>query len=208
MTTETFWFELVRTLATTVTAAAAVAGLVIAAHGLNKWQAETAGKLRIELAEGVLADFYEARDIIQAARSPLTVRSPLNLGSERPVADIYDNSIEAASRVSKRLEDKSDFFSKLYSRRYRFVAHFGKEATKPYEELRHVHDEIIAASRLLASIAQGPWTGDPKVPVQWMAMIRSDPNKEDQIAKRLDAAIAQIEQTCGPIIQTGVKPSF
>jgi hypothetical protein len=221
MTTETFWFELVRTLGSTVTAVAAVIGVVIAAHGLNKWQAETAGKLRIGLAEGVLADFYEARDIIQAARSPQAPRTLLDLGSgpplnlegepstrrrvawETPVmTEAYDKMYVAASR----LENKTEFFSKLHARRYRFVAHFGPEAAKPYEEVRRVHDEIIIASRYLVSCALGGFTGDPKVPEQWKITVQFDPKKEDQIAKRLDAAIAQMEQTCRPIIQAGVKP--
>jgi hypothetical protein len=108
--------------------------------------------------------------------------------------------------AASRLENKTEFFSKLHARRYRFVAHFGPEAAKPYEEVRRVHDEIIIASRYLVSCALGGFTGDPKVPEQWKITVQFDPKKEDQIAKRLDAAIAQMEQTCRPIIQAGVKP--
>ncbi len=62
--------EVVKVLGSVATAGAAWFAATIAYRGLNKWRAETIGKRKAELAEEVIADFYEARDIIIAARSP------------------------------------------------------------------------------------------------------------------------------------------
>ena len=59
--------EMIKAVAPVFTAGAACSGAYIAYRGLTKWHAETVGKRRVELAEDVLADFYQARDIIQAA---------------------------------------------------------------------------------------------------------------------------------------------
>src|SRR4051794_27219028 len=123
LSTCSFWFELVRTLASTVTAVAAVVGLIIAARGLNKWQAE------------VLADFYEARDIIQAARSPVTrpgegsTRKEMDPMLSHP-APVFDQFYA----VAERLQNKGEFFARLFARRYRFKALFGSNAEKPFED--------------------------------------------------------------------------
>ena len=64
------WIELAKAIPSVVTAITAVVAVIIAARGLNRLRAETIGKRKVERAEDVLADFYQARDIINAARSP------------------------------------------------------------------------------------------------------------------------------------------
>jgi hypothetical protein len=98
----------------------------------------------------------------------------------------------------------------MFARRYRFRAHFGPDIAKPFEDLRRIHDEVINAARVMmvgstlggfGSAAfyekthQTLWSPKPK---------GDEPLPEDPISKRLDAAVAQIEQTCRPIIQEGV----
>jgi hypothetical protein len=200
-----FWFEVVKTAASTITAIAAVVGVIIATRGLDKWRAEATGKLRIELAEGVLADFYEARDIIQAARSrPSSGSEPSTRKREPYETDVMSSAYDALYFVGSRLENKSEFFSKFHSRRYRFWAHFGPEAAKPFEEVRGVYDEIVGASLWLSRVPLGGM-GDVKYFEKLKSITQPQAGKEDEIAKRLDAAVAQIEQTCRPIIQEGVR---
>ena len=47
---------------------ALIIAAVIAAFGINAWRREHVGKKRAELAEETLALFYEAQDVINAAR--------------------------------------------------------------------------------------------------------------------------------------------
>ncbi len=48
----------------------AIIAAYVGLKGLSRWRAETVGKRKSELAEHVLADFYQARDIYEWARFP------------------------------------------------------------------------------------------------------------------------------------------
>ncbi|TDI82488.1 MAG: hypothetical protein E2O80_02055, partial [Betaproteobacteria bacterium] len=61
--------------------------------GVSAWKREFVGKRRIELAETVLALFYEAEDAIKQIRSPFSFDGE---GSTRKHAD---NELEAESRI-------------------------------------------------------------------------------------------------------------
>ena len=52
--------------------AASVASFAVI-YGVNAWRREYVGKRKIELAEEVLALFYEARDVISYIRNPFSV---------------------------------------------------------------------------------------------------------------------------------------
>ena len=136
-----------KVLGAAATAGAAWFDATIAYHGLNKWRAETIGKRRAELAEEVLADFYQARDIITAARSPGSFGHE---GSARQRA-VWENEDDARKlnayfATTERLENKAEFFAQLRARRYRFMAHFCRTAAKPYDELFKIRAEILRQS--------------------------------------------------------------
>jgi hypothetical protein len=113
-------------------------------RALSDWTRKT------ELAEAVLADFYKARDLLTAARSPGSVKgegtSRLRYEDESAESTNYLDAIHAPlERISKN----SSFFSELHARRYRFMALFGAEASKPFDLLWSVHDEIVSATQFL-----------------------------------------------------------
>jgi hypothetical protein len=76
-----FWWEAAKILPSVVTALTAILGVTIAARGLTKWRGETIGKRQAELAEEILADFYEARDAIE--RIDFQLCNLLQVESER-----------------------------------------------------------------------------------------------------------------------------
>ena len=124
--------ELIKDLAPFFTAGAAWFAAWTAWRGLNRWRAETIGKRKAEIAEEVLADFYEARDIINPARSPGS------LGGEGGTRQRFEweteedtRMLDAYFRTTERLSKNAEFFAKLDARRYRFIAVFGKESAKP-----------------------------------------------------------------------------
>ena len=67
--------EIIKVMAPIFTASAACFGVWLGWKGLSKWHTETVGKRRVELAEAVLADIYEAKEIIENARSPGRLRA-------------------------------------------------------------------------------------------------------------------------------------
>ena len=119
--------------------------------GVNAWRREYIGKRKLELAEEVLALFYEARDAIRYIRNP---SGYVGEGSTRNAApnespeekQISDNAYVVFERYNKR----QDLFNKLYSMRYRYMAQFGKDSAKPFDDLNKIVNDIFISARMLS----------------------------------------------------------
>jgi hypothetical protein len=140
--------EFIKAVAPMFTAVAACTGAWIGWCGLKKWRAETIGKRKAELAEDVIADFYEAR-------------------------------------------------------KYRFIAHFGVEAVKPYNDLSQIVGEIRNAVHMLTVTHKMHKT--PELETNHRKWLTTIFGGADDIPKRLDAIVTAIEETCRPAIQETVR---
>jgi hypothetical protein len=201
------WIEFAKAIPSVVTATTAVVGVSIAARGLNKWRTETIGKRKAELAEEVLADFYQARDILNAARSPGSFGHE---GTTRTKSDWESEddtrTLNAYFATAERLNNKSEFFAQFYARRYRFVAHFGLAAGAPYGEFNSIYAEIITAVRMLITTYRNRDEGSlPINRVKWEAGIGWSPSDDDEIPARIDAIVSTIERICRPAIQEAAR---
>jgi hypothetical protein len=179
---------------------------VVAIYGINAWRKEFQGKRKIELAEEILSLFYEARDAISAIRSPFgfqgegSTRKPQE-GETPQEKQARDN----AYVVYERLDKRKEVFNKLHSKRYQFMARFGKEEAKPFEELRHMVIEIKCAADQLAEIwCEVPYDEEDKKTLKEQ---RKEQEKifwyygsSDPIVPRVEKIISDIEAICKPII--------
>lgn len=145
-----WWVEVLRAAPSIATAGTAIIGVLVAKAGLEKWRRETIGKRKAELAEDVLADFYQTQDVINAARSPGS------LNDEGSTRQKVEGETEADTRrlnayhsVAERLFNKGEFFAELHARRYRYIALFGIDAVKPYDLLFRIRSEIITSVQML-----------------------------------------------------------
>jgi hypothetical protein len=196
--------ETIKVLGAIATGGAAVTAAYVARRGLQKWRDEAIGKRRAELAEEVLADFYEARDLINSARVPGS------MGGEGSSRHRSEHETEQQSKyfdsifcVVERLGKKADFFAQLASRKYRFVAHFGQPASKPYDDLNMIYSEIIAAVRMLM-ITYGQDNSEARIARQekWENAIGWGlGDVADTVPERLNQIVAAIENICRPVIQ-------
>jgi hypothetical protein len=207
-----WWVELLRAMPSIVTAATAIVGVILAKAGLEKWRRETIGKRKVELAEEVLADIYQARDIIQAARSFANFN---NEGSTRHKEEWETEddtgTLNAYFAAIERLNNQSEFFAELYARRYRFIALFGRDAAKPYDDLFQIRNDIIIAARMLLRTHQRFKVQRPRRPRDEESLLKSREKwektiwwglpEEDPIPSRLDCIVEAIEKTCRPAIQ-------
>jgi hypothetical protein len=201
------WIELAKAIPSSVTAITAVVGVVIAARGLNRWRAETIGKRKAELTEEVLADFYQARDIINAARSPGSFGYE---GATRQKAD-WESEDDTRTLNSyfvtiERLNKKHEFFAQLHARRYRFIAHFGLEAAKPYDDLFDIRAEVISAVQMLIMTYRDRDQGSPPSDrAKLQDVIWDRHNKADPIPGKLDRIVEAIENISRPAIQEAAR---
>jgi hypothetical protein len=120
--------------------------------GVSAWKREFVGKRRIELAESVLAMFYEAEDAIRE------IRNPFSFGGEGKTRKRAENEREEESQlldqayvVFERYQKREQFFAQLRSMRYRYMAAFGSSAAEPFDELAKVLNEIFIAARMLGT---------------------------------------------------------
>ncbi|MCP3167373.1 hypothetical protein [Myxococcus qinghaiensis] len=173
-------------------------------RGLADWKRQT------ELAEQVLSDFYRARDIFMAARSPDSFSGE---GATRPKSEDesesdtrYRNAIYAPF---ERLTKSSSFFAELHARRYRFMALFGTEAAQAFDLLRSAHNEILFATECLLEEHKnemshvGP-TGAQHYVKDWKATIWRSTGGKDMITPMLETAVATIERICRTALE--VRP--
>lgn len=167
-----------------------------ALRGVNAWRIEALGRRKAELAEEVLAQFYRARDALIWARLPAEGAGGDASASQSPEAAARGASAMAAP--IERLNQASQVFSELQASRYRFMAYFGEEAARPFDELRKVHDDVVeASSRLIRRQGKPPSTGDAtdRDTIGW------GPYGSDQLAERLERAVRAIELICRPLIE-------
>jgi hypothetical protein len=181
------------------------AEIALAEKKLALDRAFAAWKRRSELTEVVLADFYQARRIIQEARLP-GIRGDEGKSRPRSDRDKEENArLDEYFAPAERLYKKSEFFSQLHARRYSFMTFFGSESGKPFDDLHKVHSDIIVAVQMLLMTDRERSEGfNPQGIRQWQATIGWNP-EADTISSRLDTIVDVIEQTCRPVIQEPVQ---
>jgi hypothetical protein len=179
------------------------ADLALAEKRLRLDRTFAAWKRQTEFAEEVLADFYQARDIIAGARSP---GSYSHEGETRPKAtweSEYDTrKLNAYFSTAERLDNKADFFAQLHARRYRFLALFGKDGSQPFDDIFRIRHEIIVAVQMLVFTYQARTEGSlPEDRGTWERVIWDTQSKDDPIPDRLNRAVEAIETICRPALQ-------
>ncbi len=181
-----------------------------AIYGIGSWRREYIGKKRVELAEEVLCLFYEARDAVQHIRN---LFSQGNEGSSRKAdgnetpeqKEAYDRAYVLFERFNTHLE----LFNKMHSIRYRFMAQFGTDVGKPFEDFRRTLNIMQASAQALARA----WAENhrhfrtDKQEAAHYDFVTKQENifwetlpEEDTIKPKVEKCIDDIEKICRPII--------
>ena len=183
-------------------------GIWVAIYGIDSWRREHKGKREIELAEEVLALFYEARDTIRYIRSPFSPAGECADIEKAPnETDSQWQARKNASVVFKRYDDRKELFNKIYAARYRFMAQVGTEEAQPFDDLNIIVQEIKTAAFMLAQLwPRDNFPNEEQLQrhleqVQQKEDIIWDSGAEsDQIKLKIDDVITRIEKTCREII--------
>lgn len=165
----------------------------------------TLAKRRAEVAEKVLADFYEIRRAFDVIRSPMIWAEEMQ--SEDGVAeDIISND---GFNVRRRMRQYSDLFSRLDATRFAFGALFGHTATDAYMKLVRVHNRVFEAAGDLLRYRGQEEDGNLREHLRKMRRVAfsmthyDDEGQEvaDTIKSELDEIIAEIEALCRPALE-------
>ncbi len=183
-----------------------------AMYGFDAWRREHIGKRRIELAEEVLALFYQAKDAIDAMRSPFGYGGEGQ--SRKADADELPEHKEALDRafvLIERYNRYSDVFAKLHALRYRFIAQNGPDKAEPFDGLNVIVNELIGAARKMARLATLPeWSlRTPEAEerhnrqlLELDAIYYGTGGADDPISPRVEKVLGRMEATCREIIES------
>jgi len=140
------------TMADVITAISVAISAIAFVAGINAWRREFIGKRRIELAEDVLALFYEAQDAIRE------IRNPFSFGGEGKTRKRDENEREEEAQlldqayvVFERYQKREKLFAELRSMKYRVMATFGSNAGEPFDEISRILNEIFSSARILGT---------------------------------------------------------
>lgn len=129
----------------------AIAAIAFVA-GINAWKREFVGKRCIELAETVLALFYEAQDAIREIRNPFSF---VGEGTTRKRSEHEREEesalLDQAYVVFERYQKREKLFAELRSMKYRVMAAFGSNASEPFDELNQILKEIFISAQILGT---------------------------------------------------------
>ena len=196
--------EVIKALAPAVTATAAAVGAYVGIRGLNRWQAEMMGRRRTELAEDVLAGFYQARDIIAAIRSPAGYAGEsANRKAPPNESEHVKRDRDAAFVPIARYQAHQVFFGELFAKRYRMRAIFGAAADGPFNAIDKCVREVLASANMLMGMA-----GEHGTEKEEGRKFRREREatiwggySDDGLAARVEAAVEQMEKLCQPLLE-------
>ena len=188
---------------------AVVAAAVIAARGLTAWRSEIQGRRRYELAEEVLALFYETKDRISYMRNPTGVEGE---GSTRKRAEGEDPDVsqrlDLAYTAFERYQKSQEAFNRLRALRYRFMAIYGTEAAEPFDKIHQAATRVLLSSRALAHLWGTPSrrARNESEAIRINESVRKheavfwEGEEDDPITPLVDSAVEEMELTCKKIL--------
>jgi len=184
---------------------AVILASLFAIHGINSWRREMKEKRKYEVAEEVLALFYEARDKISLIRMPAIMRGGEEESSTPGLSEsLQKKAISEANIIIERYQKYQKTFNRLHALLYRFKVIFGEEKTKPFYDLSKVTSDILNAARRLGSL----WQRSNRIKNEkeakiarenidkYEAVIWENWFEPDPIDKRVQTIIAEIEKNC------------
>jgi len=195
----------------------AQAGAVISAcwaiiSGIGAWKREFIGKRQIELAEQVLAKFFEVKDAIAYIRNPF---SSSNEGKTRQRSDNeLTNESELLDRgyiVVERYSAKESVFAEFNTLKYKFMASFGVDTEQIFNDTNKALNSIFVSARMLATHY---WKRQGRVSMEGDEFQRhldemhrhegvfwDIGNEEDEIRKKLNEIQEKLEKATAPCFQ-------
>lgn len=181
----------------------------VAIYGIDSWRREHRGRRQADLAEETLALFYEAKDAIIHMRSPMGFTSETEDVEKRDgESDANYEARKSANVVFYRYNQHIELFNKIHAMRYRFMAQFGADRARPFDELRKIVGEITIAARTLGRLWPRSRFRDEEAFEKHLELVQKyeetfwdSYGEEDPINPRLDDIISTIENSCRAIIE-------
>lgn len=186
-----------------ITQLSAIVAIWVAIYGIDSWRREHMGRKRSDTAEEALALMYEAADAIEHIRHPVSFSNEHGeIARGERESDEQWQARKNANVAFARYNRYQELFNKLHAMRYRFMAQFGKDKAAPLIEIRRVVNEILSAASTLSRLwprdhfgTEEGWVNHQKLIEKYEAKFWSKLAEEDELADRIQRAVAAMEAT-------------
>jgi len=202
----------VANLATIVQLVAVISACWAIISGVGAWKREFIGKRKIELAEQVLAKFFEVRDAVAFIRNPF---SNSNEGKSRERSQNEDKAeselLDRGYIVVERFQKKEACFLEFNTLKYRFMAAFGRDSEDIFLETTKTVNSIFISARMLSTHY---WQRQGRVPMEadefkrhLDEMHRHESifwemgGEDDETSKKLQHILERLEKITAPCFQ-------
>ena len=199
----------------------AQAGAVISAcwaiiSGIGAWKREFIGKRQIELAEQVLAKFFEIKDAIAMIRSPFS-RSDEGGSRKRSEHESRETSelLDRGYIVFERYSTKESVFADFNTLKYRFMASFGAESEQVFTDTTTILNTIFVSAQMLGTHywqRQGRVPMDPEEGKEHLQEMQRHQRifwdhgtDDDEIRKKLAAVQQRLDAIVKPCFQEPMR---
>ncbi|GAB3547547.1 hypothetical protein GCM10027343_26820 [Noviherbaspirillum agri] len=120
--------------------------------GIGAWKREFIGKRQIELAEQVLAKFFEVKDAIAFIRNPFS-SSDEGMSREKRAGESAEESelLDRGYIVVERYTKKESIFADFNTFKYKFMASFGPQTEQIFVDKNKALNSIFISARMLAT---------------------------------------------------------
>jgi len=139
-------------VATIVQAFAVISACWAIITGIGAWKREFIGKRQIELAEQVLAKFFEVKDAITFIRNPFS-SSDEGKTRKRDNGESANDSelLDRGYIVIERYTKKENVFAEFNTLKYKFMASFGVDTEEIFIDTNKALNSIFVSARMLAT---------------------------------------------------------
>jgi hypothetical protein len=200
------FLELVMSWSIVITNVASIIVAILAIYGITAWKREFRGRRRMELAEDILTLFYKAEAGLGIMRSPLSSSSEGK--SRKQGDDETEMEIQARNRayvLIERYQLYEDTFNQIQALRFRFMATFGKESIKPFDDLSMIVTKLLLSAKRLAQIwsqytlknsSETPHASSLSRQQSEEMLFYENLNETDKLKGEINSFMSEIELTC------------
>jgi hypothetical protein len=184
--------------------------------GVDAWKREFIGKRRIELAENLLAKFFEIKDAVRYIRNPFG-SSAEGKSRERDESEsrVETQMLDRGYVVAERYAKKETIFAEFSTLKYRCMAAFGSETESIFTETYRTVNSIVWSARMLAIHYwkhEGHFSPNPEVYEKHLEDMKrhegvfwDDGSETDEIRVKLQRIQEQLESVTAPCFQESMK---
>jgi hypothetical protein len=191
--------ELISAIASVVTAAASVFGVILAVIGLRTWQREMTGKVNYELARRLLKSVYTVRDAFDHVRQPTeyyAFRATLNC----PPDQREERAALAAEQIQENMEALSESMQDLYVEAQEAKVLWGSKLEAPIQSLMNivlVLESAVARHVTALTAPDSPEAGEHE---QIIWVVYAFHGEEDHLKKDMAKVIKDLETQVWPYL--------